>query len=60
MVHYDGMTHFSILDGWGSKLGIQLFDVSIWAYYQGGARVDDGLAAAGAGHGLSIDFNAAW
>lgn len=54
-----GMTHFSELVGRGSKPGAQTVDVSSGADDEGGARVDDGLAAAGAGHRLTGDFHAA-
>lgn len=53
------MTHFSKLVGGGSKPAAQTVDVSSGADDEGGARVDDGLAAAGAAHCLTVDFHAA-
>ena len=51
------MTHFSILVGWGSNPGIHVADVAARANNQGGASVNDGLAATRAGNNLSIDGN---
>lgn len=52
------MTHFSGLVGIASNPGIQVVDFIGWTYNQGGASVDDGLAATRTGHSLSIDGNA--
>lgn len=51
------MTHISILVGCSANPGIHVVDVTGWANDQGGASVNDGLAATRAGHGLSIDGN---
>lgn len=56
-VWYNGMTHISVLVGWGSNPGVHVVDVTSWANDQGGTSVNDGLAATRAGHGLSIDGN---
>lgn len=58
MVWCDGMTHLSVLVGWGSNPGVHVVDVTVWANDQGGTSVNDGLAATRAGHGLSVDGNA--
>lgn len=57
MVRYDGMTHISVLVGWGSNPGIHVVDVICWADDQGGTSVNDGLATTRASHSLSIDGN---
>lgn len=54
-----GVTHFSVLVARGSKPGAQTVDVSSGADDEGGARVDDGLAAARTAHSLTVDFHAA-
>lgn len=59
MVRCDGVTHFSVAVGGSSDPSVDVADVAARADNQGGTCVDDGLAAARAGHSLPVNGDAA-